>query len=108
MMNILRRRNAAHASSVPSGTDSPDDAQDQTYRVVPVQKLHKLTKPRGSKRRTAWIFGLGGIFGIVVAAFFAGHNEMLDLAAFQDLNLDSIMDVLPAGLISDAKDFQVS
>ena len=55
-----------------------------------------------------WIFGLGGVFGIVVAALFAGHNEMLDLAMLQDLNLDSILDVLPAGMISEARDFQVS
>lgn len=33
---------------------------------------------------------------------------MMDLAMLRDMNLDSIMDVLPAGLIKDARDLQVS
>ena len=45
---------------------------------------------------------------MLVAAFFAGNQDYLDLKALADLNLDSLLDVLPAGLIKDAQDLQVS
>jgi phospholipid:diacylglycerol acyltransferase len=111
IMNFLRRRNAGN-SPTPSDLlreDTPDN--DEDVRVVPAKKLHGLAKKHGSdgsKRRTAWIFVLGGIFGIVVAIFFVGHNEMIDLAGLQDFSLDSILDVLPAGILRDAKELQVS
>ncbi|KIW05492.1 uncharacterized protein PV09_03376 [Verruconis gallopava] len=113
-MNILRRRNVAASSSAPSESRPPHVDAPQTpsndhtdFRILPAEKLHEIIhRPKGSKRQKAWIFGLGGIFGIVIAALFAKQNEMLDLAAFSDLNLDSIIDVLPAGILSDAKNFQ--
>jgi hypothetical protein len=77
---------------------------------VSAKKLQKLTdqhKARGTKRRNAWIFGLGGLFGIIVAGFFASSNEVFDMQALRDMNLDSILDVLPAGLIKDAHELQV-
>jgi phospholipid:diacylglycerol acyltransferase len=107
-MNFLRRRNVGSSPSDPPREETPDSEEDN--RVVPAKKLHGLAKKhgRGSKRRTAWIFVLGGIFGIVVAVLFVGHNEMIDLVGLQDFNLDSIMDVIPAGILSDAKQLQVS
>ena len=39
---------------------------------------------------------------------FASNNDMIDLSSITDMNLDSIMDVLPAGLIKDARAIQVS
>lgn len=116
-MNVLRRRNAGSSSSSSAGNGPPSHinipqtpSNDHTdFRILPAQKLHEIVQgPKGSKRQKAWIFGLGGIFGLVVAAMFANQNQMLDLAAFQDLNLESIIDVLPAGILRDAKDFQVS
>lgn len=114
-MSSLRRRIFGVSSSdspSSSGTSTPtsgDRAEDVT--VVPSKHLEKLAQkakqPKGTKRRNAWIFGLGGVFGLMVAAFFAGNQEMLDLKALADLNLDSLLDVLPAGLIQDAKDLQV-
>jgi hypothetical protein len=50
---------------------------------------------------------LGGLFGIIVAGFFASSNDVFDMQALKDMNLDSIMDVLPAGLIKDAQALQV-
>ena len=63
-------------------------------------------KPKASKRRYFWIFVLGGVFGLLVAGFFVGQSD-LELSHWKDLNLDSLMDVLPAGLVRDAKDLQV-
>src|SRR5690349_2818957 len=106
-MNILRRRtNAPPSSQEPPQT--PSDGHTD-FRILPAQKLQEIIhKPKGQKRKNAWIFGLGGIFGLVVAALFANQNQMLDLAALQDINLESIVDVLPAGILRDARDFQVS
>lgn len=93
---------------------SPNDRTD--YAVVPAKKLKQLTKDtkkgKGSKRRNFWIFGLGGLFGLVLAGFFASSNGALDklvtLAGLENMNLDSLLDVLPAGLIRDVQDLQVS
>ncbi|KAF2147326.1 uncharacterized protein K452DRAFT_282333 [Aplosporella prunicola CBS 121167] len=111
-MSFLRRRLAGGDTSSTdiSREPTPDPAQAEQYRVIPATKLHKLTskKPalRGSKRWNAWVFGLGGLFGIVCAAMFAQNNEMIDLSALTDMNLEAIADLLPAGLISDVRDFQ--
>ena len=89
-----------------SSSEEPDSVR------IPIAKLEQLNahlkKPRkGNKRRNAWIFGLGGLFGILIALFFAGSNDMIDLAALKDMNLDSLMEALPAGLINDAQELQV-
>ena len=105
-MNILRRR--AGDSSRQPAQDTPDEAND--YRVGPPKELQGNAKShhnKGSKRWTAWIFVLGGVFGIMVAVFFVGRNEMLDFAGLHDLSLDSILDVLPAGMMREAKQFEV-
>jgi len=116
-MSALRRRIfGTSGDSTPALTPersregSPAGGHD--YRVVPADKLDTLSssskKGNGSKRRNFWIFGLGGLFGIILAGFFASNNEFMDLTSFNNMNLDSILDVLPAGLINDARDLQVS
>lgn len=112
-MSELRRRvvgalTGDSPTSTPSTSRDASPAPGEDYRVVPTKQLQKLTKKKGSKRRNFWIFGLGGVFGILIAGFFASSNQMIDLAAFGDMNLDSMFDMLPAGLIKDAQDLQVS
>ena len=108
-MNILRRRNAGKTSSKSTASPETPSNGHTDYSILPDQKLKDITaKPKGSKRQKAWIFGLGGLFGLVVAAMFANQNQMLDFAALQDINLESIVDVLPAGILREARDFQVS
>lgn len=115
MSELRRRIFGASRDSTPASTPelsregSPVGTQE--YRVIPAKRLESLTsseKRKGSKRRNIWIFGLGGLFGVLVAAFFASSNEFMDLASLKDMNLDSILDVLPAGLIRDAQDLQAS
>lgn len=114
-MSELRRR-IFGTSGDATPTSTPDESRegtpigDKDYRIVPVKKLDNLTtskKSKGTKRRNVWVFGLGGLFGLVLAGFFASSNEFMDLVSMKDLNLDSIFDVLPAGLINDARDLQV-
>jgi phospholipid:diacylglycerol acyltransferase len=112
-MSGLRRR-IFGSSDTPSLT--PEQSREGTpsseeVRVVSAKKLDALTAAhkakKGTKRRNAWVFGLGGLFGLVAAGFFASSNEMLDIQALKDLSLDSVFDVLPAGLIKDAQELQV-
>jgi len=117
-MSSLRRRIFGHghldSSPEQSRTPSPPATVDKNGRKVdpvPVAAatLDKMKrKQKASKRRYAWIFGLGGLFGIFVAAFFAKENDMIDMTWMGGMSLDSIIDVLPAGLINDAREFQVS
>lgn len=83
------------------------DEVDEKPTLSPIIKLKRyITKPRG-KRRHSLVFLLGGIFGIFIALFFANHNEVISLDALMDLNLDSLIDVIPSGILSDAREFTV-
>lgn len=122
-MSTLRRRifgtsgrndESSDSSRDASPAPAPQEAGGDAYRVIPKEKLEKLragVKQKGSKRRNAWIFGLGGLVGLFLAGFFASSNGSLDklvtMAGLEDMNLDSILDVLPAGLIREVRDLQV-
>ena len=121
-MSTLRRRifgtsrgdESSDSSRDASPAPAPKEAGGDAYRVIPKEKLEKLragVKQKGSKRRNAWIFGLGGLFGLFIAGFFAsssgGLDKLVTMAGLEDMNLDSILDVLPAGLIREVRDLQV-
>ena len=110
MSDLRRRVVGTLVGDSPEST--PDISRDgspnpEEYKVVQAKQLKQLKSKTGSKRRNFWVFGLGGLFGLVVALFFVSNNDMIDLAAFGDMGLDSIRDVLPAGLINEARDLQV-
>ncbi|OCK76562.1 phospholipid:diacylglycerol acyltransferas-like protein [Lepidopterella palustris CBS 459.81] len=105
-MNFLRRRFAGDSSTEVSREVTPEPDKKDASRVITAKKLHSVHKSRNIKRRNIWIFGLGGLFGVAVAAFFAGSNDMIDLSLLADMNLDSILDALPAGLVRDAQEIQ--
>jgi len=97
-----------------SPTPEPSEGREaENYTVVPAKQLEKLAKRSrqgGTKRRNAWIFGLGALLGVFLAGFFATNNgsldKLIDLAGLGDMNLDSILDVLPVGLIKEVQDMQ--
>lgn len=66
------------------------------------------TAAKTRKRRNTLIFLLGGLCGIIAAGLFAGHNDLIEFPGFGELSMDSIFDVLPAGLVKDMRDFAVS
>ena len=103
-MSTLRRRLFGESSTEASWDPSPIKGEPVT--LVPAAHLKKLTKKR-SKRRQWFIFGLGGLVGILVAAFFAQRNDVINLEGLMDMNLESLIDVIPAGIVNDAKDITV-
>ncbi|KAI9873865.1 MAG: hypothetical protein M1830_010512 [Pleopsidium flavum] len=86
---------------IPPEEIPPEEVEE--VRLVPVSKLKALTRKK-SKRRNGLIFGLGGLFGIIVAAFFANQSDVINFEGLMDLNLDTLLDVIPAGIIRDAKE----
>ncbi|TVY81822.1 Phospholipid:diacylglycerol acyltransferase [Lachnellula suecica] len=102
-MSSLRRR-LFGTSEPPSRERSPAKAEE--VRLAPVSKIKQTPapKPKNRKRRNGFIFALGGLFGIAAAGFFAGRSDLIDFPEFGDLSMDSIMDVLPAGFVRDARE----
>lgn len=106
MASTLRRRIFGGDSHAESRESTPKKVEE--VQLAPVSKIMTdKNKPKSRKRRSGLIFFLGGLFGIVAAGFFAQKNDLIDLPEFGDLSMDSVFDVLPAGLIKDAKDLSV-
>jgi phospholipid:diacylglycerol acyltransferase len=95
-MDSARRRHQPAA-----GTPRPGES---TVAVVPVALLPRPTRHR---RRTGFIFALGGLFGVVLAAFFASRQDVISLDGLLDLNLESLIDVIPSRVLSDARELSV-
>lgn len=113
-MSFLRRRfgGAAADDSTPDISREPSPAPDGTkrpgnLRVITTEQLQTLKKKgKHGKRRSAWLFGVGSLFGLVLAGFFASSNDMIDFKAMQDVNLESLMEALPANFIKSAQQLQ--
>lgn len=115
---MLRRRrgkddpphgeSSSNNSTNNDGQEKDDGVEEIT--VITRQPIKRnesfMTKPK-SKRRNGLIFALGGLFGIFLALFFANHQEVINLDAIMDLNLETLMDVIPQGIVRDAKEFTV-
>ncbi|KAI9836160.1 MAG: hypothetical protein M1837_003448 [Sclerophora amabilis] len=103
-MSFLRRRLPGNSPSPsPSGVSTPETVEE--VHVIPGSKK-TITIKKGGKRRHGLVFGLGGIFGIAIAAFFADRHDVINFDALVDMNLDSLLDVIPVGILKDAKDIQ--
>lgn len=81
-----------------------EDKLREEFGGAKVKQL--VIRPR-SKRRNGLIFVLGGLFGIFVALFFANQHEVINLDSLMDLNLDSLLDVIPQGIVRDVREFSV-
>lgn len=112
-MSFLRRRfGGAAGTDSPSDlsrepSPTPDDKRPSNLRVVTAERLQTLTKGKHGKRKNLWVFGLGGIFGLLVAAFFATSSDMIDLKSLENVNLESLMEALPANFVRSAQQLQV-
>jgi phospholipid:diacylglycerol acyltransferase len=110
MPSTLRRR--AVGGDAPSGSPRPSQKPTQEDETPlesgdNVQIIQHTHKNKTRKRRTTFIFLLGSLFGIIAAGFLAKSNDLIDFPEIGDLSMDSLMDVLPAGLVKDMRDLVV-
>ncbi|KAL4873385.1 hypothetical protein BDV12DRAFT_159889 [Aspergillus spectabilis] len=107
---MLRRRQIKDDNNDDVQSTTPEDASRETTPPRPALKPQGkrgqsfMTKPK-SKRRNGLIFLLGGIFGILCAVFFAQQQDVISLDSIMDLNLDTLMDVIPQSIMKDAREF---
>jgi phospholipid:diacylglycerol acyltransferase len=104
---MFRRRKLAD-SSERSSSEPPlrENPSPKTPKHTVVKPVPIIVQKKGRKRRAGLIFTLGGIFGLILAAFFAERNELISLDMLSDFNLDSVFDVIPAGILKEARDLQ--
>lgn len=87
-------------------SSTPDSEELSLVSTRELRDLENRNKKvKGTKRRFAWIFSLGGLFGLVLAGYLASNNDLIDLATLYDFN--QILDVLPASFVNEARQFQV-
>lgn len=104
--STLRRRAIPADPPTESESSTPrDGSPDKSEKHV--QVVQHL-KPKTRKRRNTAIFLLGSLFGIIAAGFFATSNDLIDFPELGELSMDSLFDVLPAGLVKDMRDLVVS
>jgi phospholipid:diacylglycerol acyltransferase len=104
MASSLRRRLLEEETPSDSREGTLDKAEE--VRLVPVSKIKSSKhKASGGKRRNGLIFFLGGLVGIIAAGLFARSNDLIE---FPELgSIDSLLDVLPANFVQDARDLIV-
>ena len=105
-MSTLRRRFLADNSSSTEPSREPSPAKGEPVALVSKSHLKEL-KGKRSKRWQLSIFVLGGLFGLVVAAIFANQHDVINLEGLVDFNMESLLDVIPAGIVNEAKDITV-
>ena len=105
-MSTLRRRFLGDSYISTKPLRDPSPAKGEPVTLVSKSHLKELKGKRG-KRWQLSIFVLGGLFGLVVAAFFASQHDVINLEGLVDFNMESLLDVIPAGIVKDAKDITV-
>lgn len=108
MATTLRRRpiTKEESSESPTPRDESPEKNVQNGGGTEIKVIHKH-ETKTKKRRTTFIFLLGSLVGIIAAGFFARSNDLIDFPDIGELSMDSLFDVLPAGLVKDMRDFVV-
>lgn len=116
-MSFLRRRfggsgNGEAEDSTPELSREPSPApgtkRPPNMRLITAEQLATLKQQgKHKKRRNFWVFALGGIFGLLVAGFFASNNDMIDLSGFGEMNIEAILEALPDNFVKSAQQLQV-
>lgn len=108
MSSTLRRRVPADDTPSESSALSDDVPAKTAEKSKTVKTVVHHHRPRTRKRRTTAIFLMGSLFGIIAAGFFAKSNDLIDFPEIGELSMDSLFDVLPAGLVKDMRELVVS
>ncbi len=102
MASTLRRRGAGNVT--PSESPTPRDESPAKGDKITIIHHHR---PKTRKRKTTAIFLLGSLCGIIAAGFFAQSNDLIEFPEIGGLSMDSLFDVLPAGLVKDVRELVV-
>ncbi len=105
MPSTLRRRVPENATPSESQTLHVEDS-DKSDKPEKIAIIHHH-RPKTRKRKTTAIFLLGSLCGIIAAGFFAKSNDLIDFPEIGGLSMDSLFDVLPAGLVKDVRELVV-
>ncbi|KAK5995772.1 Phospholipid:diacylglycerol acyltransferase [Cladobotryum mycophilum] len=89
----------ASSSKNDTPPSEPSDSSEPSPDVHVVERV-----PKTRKRRNTFIFLLGSLCGLFAAGFFAKTNDLIDFPELSDLTMDSLLDVIPAGLLKDMRD----
>ena len=100
-MSELRRRIGSLLDDSPIRGNTPEPGEEA--KLVSKKKLDKLVKGKTSKRRSGFIFALGGVVGLVVAVVFAQQSDV-KFEGLLDVNMENILGILPAGMSKEVKE----
>lgn len=92
--------------STPAPADKSGDVKISRARLERLESYRKENhenKKGRRKRSTIWFF-LGGLLGLMGALFLAQQQDVIKLDGLLDVNLDSLLDVIPAGMVKDVKE----
>lgn len=110
-MSELRRRLGQvlrdTPSPPPSRESTPDPDRGDEVKIISKErfdKLQKFTKRKGGRKRSTFSFFFGGLLGLFAALYFAQRQDVIKLEGLLDVNLDSLLDVIPAGILRDVKE----
>ncbi|KAI0012387.1 LACT-domain-containing protein [Xylariaceae sp. FL0662B] len=106
MASALRRRvlGADDRSDSPSPAPTPQREDSPVKPGDKVKVIHHHDRPKTRKRRNTFIFLMGSLFGLIAAGFFARNNDLIEFPELSEFSMDSLLDVLPAGLVKDIKE----
>jgi phospholipid:diacylglycerol acyltransferase len=107
-MSGIRRRVGRLFADTPDSSRDASPAPGEEVKLVPVKSLESLKKKTKTKRKNGFMFGLGGLFGIIIALYFAQQQDVLNFESMFEMNMDTILDVIPAGIIKDARELTKS
>jgi len=105
-MASLRRRIFGESNPTPTTEKAEEVRLAPISKIVSGETEEKVTK-KHKKRRNGFVFGLGGLFGIVLAGMVANKSDLIDLPEMGEFSLDSLVDVLPAGFMREARELSV-
>ena len=89
------------------GTGDPGDSRSETTEpeTTGASAAVVAAPPKKQKKRSTWlIFVIGGIAGLLLAGAAAKNQDLVKMELLRDLSLDSIIDVIPAGILKEASD----
>lgn len=68
---------------------------------------HHPKKPKLSKRRGGFMFVIGGLAGTIIAGIALKNQDIVTLDSLAEFRLESLVDVIPAGILKEATDISV-